>query len=283
MPIEAEFNFFGSEADFTSRFLVPLLRRLGFSVVADYHGKQEFGKDLVFGEIDRFGEVAYHGLQAKYQASISQTDSEGLIEDCKQAFRLPFRHPNTGGEHRISTFIVASAGSIADNARANFFAAATLLEHSGNLRMFDGKALLAQDRWATMTRVEQVGETIAGLLIELEFNRKTLPIMIDSAKNFMQQQKLLPIERFRSSAVSRYVVRPVLANMIDCDLANEYWFLADGINAVLNSLALPLLPEGLIAAVKQALELIEVFAGHDKKLTWQVMKARSTLGPLAAL
>ena len=61
MPIEAEFKTFGTEADFTRRFLVPLLLRLGYSIVAEYHGQREFGKDVVFGEIDRLGEVVDHG------------------------------------------------------------------------------------------------------------------------------------------------------------------------------------------------------------------------------
>ena len=45
MPIEKSLDF-QNGADFTSRFLVPLLRRLGYSVVAEYHGQREFGKDL---------------------------------------------------------------------------------------------------------------------------------------------------------------------------------------------------------------------------------------------
>ena len=175
MPIEKALNF-QSEADFTSRFLVELLRRLGYSIIAEHHGQREFGKDLVFGEIDRFGEVAYHGLQAKYQDSIRQSDMEKLIDDCRQAFRRPFRHPNTGAEHRISTFVVANAGSIAHNARDNFFRAATDAEHGGAVKMLDGKALLALDRWATIIRVDQVGEVLTGLLIEVRYNRKMIEL-----------------------------------------------------------------------------------------------------------
>lgn len=187
MPIEKEFNY-QSEADFTSRFLMPLLRRLGFSIVVDYHGTREFGKDLVFGEIDRFGEVAYHGLQAKYIDSISQSDSEGLIEDAKQAFRHPFRHPNTGEEHRICMFIIANGGNIAPNARENYFAALSM-PHGGQIRMFDGKALLALDRWATLNRVEYVGETIMGLLIELSFNNNLISGIRPMIKVKTQEEK----------------------------------------------------------------------------------------------
>jgi hypothetical protein len=62
-----------SEDDFIQRFLIPLLKRLGFSVV-NYQGKSEHGRDLIFAEMDRFGHVRYHGLQAKYLPSI------GLVE-----------------------------------------------------------------------------------------------------------------------------------------------------------------------------------------------------------
>ena len=33
--------------------LIPLLQRLGFSLVFNYHGRAEFGKDLIFAEVDR--------------------------------------------------------------------------------------------------------------------------------------------------------------------------------------------------------------------------------------
>jgi hypothetical protein len=226
MPIEKEFNY-QNEADFTGRFLVPLLRRLGFSVVVDYHGVREFGKDLVFGEIDRFAEVAYHGLQAKYVDSISQSESEGLIEDAKQAFRNPFRHPNTGEEHRISMFIIANAGNIAPNARENYFAE-LLTPHGGQIRMFDGKALLSLDRWATLNRVENVGETITGLLFELGFNKNLISSFRKRITDFIHDQnKSLPIERLRSGAVSHYIQKPLMPTLIDTNTLHQYFFNID--------------------------------------------------------
>jgi len=161
MPIERHFKY-ANEAEFTNQFLVPLLRRIGYSVVVEYHGTQEFGKDLVFGEIDRFGQVAYHGLQAKYVDSISQSDSHALIQDCREAFGNPFRHLSTGAEERISTFTVANGGSIADNARTNFFN--TLASpHGGHIRMLNGKELVELDRWAAVRQVESVGPQLTGL------------------------------------------------------------------------------------------------------------------------
>ena len=39
MPLEPALNY-QNNADFTSRLLVPLLRRLGYSIVAEYHGQR---------------------------------------------------------------------------------------------------------------------------------------------------------------------------------------------------------------------------------------------------
>lgn len=73
MPIPGELKYEGEirEDQFIQKFLIPLLQRLGYQVV-NYHGQREFGKDLVFSEVDRFSNVVYHGLQAKYEASLAQ-------------------------------------------------------------------------------------------------------------------------------------------------------------------------------------------------------------------
>jgi hypothetical protein len=115
----AEFRY-ANEDDFIQRFLIPLITRMGFYVV-NYHGVSEFGKDLIFAEIDRFGHVRYHGLQAKYESSFSLKDSESLIDDCRQAFANPFKHPQTGATERISTFYAVNGGSVSDQATTHFF------------------------------------------------------------------------------------------------------------------------------------------------------------------
>ncbi len=76
MAIQPALSAFVDEAQFRDRFLIPLLQRLGFAIVVNYHGDQEFGKDIVFGEIDRFGTVVYHAMQAKRAESISLSDAE---------------------------------------------------------------------------------------------------------------------------------------------------------------------------------------------------------------
>jgi hypothetical protein len=282
MPIEKEFKY-QNEADFTSHFLVPLLRRLGFSVVVDYHGVREFGKDLVFGEIDRFGEVAYHGLQIKYVDSISQSESEGLIEDAKQAFRHPFRHPSTGEEHRISMFIIANAGSIAQNARDNCFAELKL-PHGGHIRMFEGKVLLSLDRWATITRVENIGEILEGLLIELNFNKYFIQIAKPWVKEYIQNQRgIIPIERLRSGAVSHYIQKPLFAKIIDTQMFDRFLLDIEKINNSLDAMSTSLTVNNSLSLANEISGILIVTDVHCASLYNLLIKIQSDLGPLAAI
>ena len=229
---------YGDEASFITTFLAPLLRRVGFSIVAEYHSSQEFGKDLVFGEIDRFGHVCYHGLQAKYKGSISQSDSNGLIEDCKEAFNNPFRHPNTGADEHINTFVVANAGSIAPNARTNFFNALNT-PHGGRIRLLDGKSLLALDKWAAVNQVQFVGEYLSGLLFEVRYNNRLLASIRHLVKEYLQDQKRpLPLERLRIAATVNYLTRPFASSHIDIDVVNQYCHrIANNLNPGLDHVA----------------------------------------------
>src|SRR5262249_52359353 len=123
MAIPAQLTYQGPNREFQFRdlFVMPLLVRLGFGVVANNHGKREFGRDVVFGDVDRFGHVVYYGMQIKYESSISLSDSHSLAQDAEQATHNPFKHPQTGREEYISCFYVANAGDISDEARHNFF------------------------------------------------------------------------------------------------------------------------------------------------------------------
>ena len=54
------------ERAFQAAIVVPLLQRLGFSVVWDNHGRAEKGNDVIFAEIDRLHGYVYYGMQVKY-------------------------------------------------------------------------------------------------------------------------------------------------------------------------------------------------------------------------
>ena len=171
MPFPAEFNGIRNETQFVKNFVHPLLRKLGFAVILDYHGMEEFGKDLVFGEIDRFGMVRYHAAQAKHHRAISLRDSQDLIEVAKIAFTIPFIHPSTGQPEPISGFYVMTTGTVSLAARRNFFASLVPLFHQ-NVFLLDGPSLVQLDRWAGTQRALAAHERVAGVFSELDLNER---------------------------------------------------------------------------------------------------------------
>lgn len=222
MPIPSELTFSDEDA-FTQQFLIPLLRRLGFSVVANYHGHAEFGKDLVFAEIDRFGHIRYHAVQSKYLASISLNGIEELVLDCKQAFNNPFTHPQTGAVERISTFYAVNAGSVGPEATQHFFQSLVGV-YGGNVRLLQAKDLLVLDQWATAKRHEQIIHRLTGLLMELRFNRRQIQVIADKFKKSLDEKKApLIFNSIRTDAASQYLSAPLLADEVSANAVEGYW------------------------------------------------------------
>jgi len=63
MAIPSQLIYQGQNKEFQFRdmFVMPLLIRLGFGVVVNYHGQREFGRDVIFGDVS---EGAGHGRWA---------------------------------------------------------------------------------------------------------------------------------------------------------------------------------------------------------------------------
>jgi len=281
MVIPAEFNY-TNEDDFIQRFLIPLLKRLGFSVV-NYHGTREFGKDLVFAEMDRFGHVRYHALQAKYEASISLGDSKGLIEDCDQAFANPFVHPHTGASERISSFYAVNGGDISEPARTNYFN--QLIRYGSNVRLLDGKSLIALDRWAAFNRGEMVGETLTGMLIEIRVNRRKMATFQPMLQAYVEDtKKPLPIERLRDAGTTNYLLRPLSPNLINVDEVLWYSEFArmfnNSLEFCLKSLASEENKKDLLRKVIEQSVGFYIWGNHIEEAIQSVL---SQLGPLAGL
>lgn len=225
MAIPVDFNY-QSEDAFIQGFLIPLLQRLGFSLVVNYHGTAEFGKDLIFAEIDRFGHVRYHALQAKFKRSISLNEMEDLVRDCKQAFENPFTHPQTGTVEKISTFYAVTAGSVGPAASQHYFN--SLLKHHGaNARLLQGKDLLALNRWAVAGQRDNITGTLSGLLLELNYNeRHVLPHVMKSMRQLLAGTGPFPLWRLRTDATSSYLRQPFMPDAVNVDVVLNYWHLA---------------------------------------------------------
>jgi hypothetical protein len=215
MALSPEFTGFSGEDDFAQRFLVPLLGRLGFGIVANHHGQSEAGMDLIVGEIDRFAHVRYHGVQVKFEPSLGKSAVHGLVQDATEAFATKFTHPQTGAKHWISCFYAVNAGAISDEARRLFF---DLLQskHGDNVRLLGGKDLLALDRSASV-RAEGTRNLLLALLMEtrrmstsLTRLQPRLQAIIDGDGNNV----VYPVERLRLIAVENWLGAPVLVSTL---------------------------------------------------------------------
>jgi hypothetical protein len=291
MSIPKEFSF-ENEDEFIQRFLIPLLHRLGFSVVANYHRTHgELGKDLVFAEIDRFGHIHYSALQAKYQESIGLSAVETLIQDCRQAFANPFTHPHTHTVERIQTFYAVNGGSISDDASQHFFGS---IGHplATCTRLLDGKTLLTLDRWAAANRSSALLPEINGLLLEIAFNRRLANQIVPPLEQLLQSQvgvepsrimtnPVFP-NRFRVNATAHYLERPFFLNTLPAEQVETYWESAVLCNAMLDR-CIGVTTVGVVTAnVKRVVEKIPHVTQTGDVLTLKIGGVLQTLGPLAA-
>jgi hypothetical protein len=291
MAIPKEFAF-ASEDDFIQRFLIPLLHRLGFSVVANYHRTRgELGKDLVFAEIDRFGHIRYCGLQAKYEQSIGLSAVETLIQDCRQAFANPFNHPHTHTEERIQTFYAVNGGSISDDARQHFFGS---VGHplATCTRILDGKSLLALDRWAAANRSLATLPDLNGLLLEIRFNRNVSGVILPLLERSLQSQDGVepsrvmtnPVfpKRFRVNATAQYLQRPFFVEAVPPEQVEAYWENLRRCNALLDGCT-GIANVGIVTTnVKGVVKTLPVITEIGDDLAAKIADVLQTLGPLAA-
>lgn len=281
MAIAPAFNDFPSEAAFIQGFLIPLLQRLGFSLVVNYHGKTEFGKDLIFAEVDRFGHIRYHALQAKLKPSISLNGIEDLIRDCRQAFENPFTHPQTGTTERISSFYAVTGGTIGPEAAQHYFN--TLLKHCGsNARLLQAKDLLALDRWAVSSHRDNVTSLLAGLLLELNYNEvHVLPLVIGSMRNLLEGTGAWELWRLRTDAMSSYLRQPVMPSALNVDMILNYWHLCVLCNKEADLVGQGIFsPENRKQLTQQTINHLEDVRTHGLLIRSSVAKALQTLSPL---
>lgn len=235
MALLPEFQKYNGEDDFVQRFLIPLLGRLGFGIILNHHGQSEAGMDLIVGEIDRLSHVRYLGLQAKFEPSISKSASHGLVQDATEAFASEFTHPQTGAKHRIAAFYVANAGTVSDEARKLFFSRLQG-SHGDNVRILEGRDLLALDRSASL-RTDTARSGMFALLMETRRISATLtrlaPRFVDIV-NGDGSNVVYPIERLRLVALEAWLAAPILAQDLPTAQIENLQSLASAFNRSLD-------------------------------------------------
>jgi hypothetical protein len=108
----------GDESIFTLEILLPLFRSMGFMDVKYNHSKREFGKDVTFSEIDKFGVRRNYGVQAKAGdlSGKAGSDIDKIIAQIDDAFEMPYIDTTSREKRFISDLIIAISGRFTNNA-----------------------------------------------------------------------------------------------------------------------------------------------------------------------
>lgn len=209
------------EAGFRDEFIKPLLIRLGFIGITNLHGSQEFGKDFVFSELDRFGHMRHMVVQAKHEKTINQGKRiDGLLSQTRQAFSVPFTLPSSPNETRyVSAVYVFNTGGITEGAitqirhgLAKELAANTHFFSGEQIEAFSGISLSAQDRHAR--------DRVTALIRQLTMN---IHIWQETMNDVTQQPPSLNLRGGIIHGVETYITLPVFQNTEIDSLADIVW------------------------------------------------------------
>jgi len=128
------------EDEYTNNVVIPLLRQLGYSEVTYNHGIDEFGKDVVFADYDRFGNKIYHAAQIKVGdlSGSNRNQMSDLINHVERAFNVPFEDLVTKAKVKLSHFFVITSGRFTRNAHKLLVEHERLTPYIHRLHLYEG-------------------------------------------------------------------------------------------------------------------------------------------------
>lgn len=108
-----------NEEKFSKQVILPLLRRMQFFNIKYVHGINEYGKDIIFSEINKFGEQINYGIQVKAGdvSGKSNNKIEELINQAKIAIKTPFQKVGNNNDFYISVIVIAISGKFTTQAK----------------------------------------------------------------------------------------------------------------------------------------------------------------------
>lgn len=133
-----------SEEEFTLRYVIPLLRDMGFRGVEYTHGTDEYGRDVYFYEIDRFGNRRDMAAQVKTGDIGGTTLVQTIIAQARAAFTNPYTDISIREERRVCELYIITSGNISTNAKVQIMNG--LPEYGGSIRFLNGEKLLEYAR-----------------------------------------------------------------------------------------------------------------------------------------
>ena len=106
-----------SEKDLRQQVLIPLLQSMNFQGVCEYHGRNEFGKDIICWKVDELANRDSLALVVKAVTVSGQSkDCADIENQVRQCFSKPYIDPVTGLEESINRCWIVSNKPITNEA-----------------------------------------------------------------------------------------------------------------------------------------------------------------------
>ncbi len=115
--LETDVGDAATEVEWVKAELLPMLRRVGFSMVSSQHGPQELGRDVVLTDLDRLGIVRYWGIQAKRGDIGVGRSREELLAQLRMAYDAPVTDGASGTRAKVSGVYLIASGKVSPTAR----------------------------------------------------------------------------------------------------------------------------------------------------------------------
>lgn len=276
MPLYKKFT---NEASFRANFVKPLLNKLGFFLVAEYHGRREFGKDFVFSELHRFGGIRHYAAQVKHARTIGLGKAaDDLLTQINQAFVNPFTLPDSQREAYISAFYIFNSGSITSEAKDDLIQRLRKTSYGENVYFLEGERLDSLNKWATFQNDQNIRQRLLGLRNQLIINIKVWNSIKEGAENgkFGEARGsiLFGIEAFLSS--------PIFPERISENDVMQLWQHARIIDSICSRYLLGVKVKEEIKKqdIKSATQLVDKSISYALKLISDIDGVISELKPL---
>ena len=113
-----------NEKELCEKVIVPLLRKMGYTSVQYRCGIDEFGRDIIFCELDRFRNPRWMGAQVKAvkihgTSSRSKGNVQEIMNKIQEAFDNPFFETSLNKEEHIKDMYIITSKDITPKARAS--------------------------------------------------------------------------------------------------------------------------------------------------------------------
>ena len=246
IAIPSELTYEGSDKEFQFRdkFVMPFLVQLGFRIVLNYHGQRELGRDVIFGDVDRFGHVVYYGMQIRYESSISLSDSHSLVQDAEQAAHNPFSILRPAKRSSSPPSMLQTQAVFQTKRGINFL---STLKRKGvrDVRLLDGNALAVLN-WAAAFESDDVVERLTGMLQEVRRNQRLIAQLVKDLTAYIRDQEnaLYPGLRLRNIAAGAYLSAPFPVPGLASNNVDRYWELMRVLNKMADDVGIAVAAKG---------------------------------------